>query len=157
MAETTKALIAADIATKLADNASGEISAADSQEVHTDILDSALCAQDAQEHTRTINFNATSLTDAANIAWNLESNQVSVITLTDNRTLDNPTNMVDGATYILRVVQDATGSRTLAYGAAYKWPGGLAPVLSTTANAVDILTFVSDGTNMYGVFQGDFK
>ena len=107
----------------------------------------------AQEWTKAQNFDATTLTDAASIAWNVEDNQVASVTLGGNRTLANPTNMKDGATYILRVIQDGTGSRTLAYGAAYKWPGGAAPTLTTTATAVDILTFVSDGTNMYGVAQ----
>lgn len=111
----------------------------------------------AQEYTKAQNFNETTLTDGANIAWNLDDNQVATVTLAGNRTLDNPTNMKAGGVYILRPVQDATGSRTLAYGSAYKWPGGTAPTLTTTANAVDILTFISDGTNMYGVSQLDFS
>jgi len=109
------------------------------------------------EFTKTQNFDATTLTDGANISWDLESNQVTSVTLGGNRTLDNPTNQVDGATYILRVVQDGTGSRTLSFGTAYKFPGGTAPTLTGDANAVDILTFVSDGTNMNAVFQGDFS
>jgi len=104
----------------------------------------------AQEYTAQQNFNATTLTDGASIAWNLNTNQVAKVTLAGNRTLVNPTNMKDGATYILKVIQDATGSRTLAYGTAYKWPGGTAPTLSTAANAVDYLTFISDGTSMHG-------
>ncbi|MFQ5954020.1 MAG: hypothetical protein ACE5JZ_03040 [Kiloniellales bacterium] len=111
----------------------------------------------AQEYTKAQNFNATTLTDAANIAWEAEANQVASVTLAGNRTLDNPTNMKDGATYVLIVKQDATGSRTLSYGSAYKWPGGTAPTLSTGANDVDILVFVSDGTNMYGVDNLDFS
>lgn len=109
------------------------------------------------EFTRTQNFNATSLTDAANIAWDAQKNQVAQVTLAGNRTLDNPTLVNAGAVYILRVVQDGTGSRTLAYGSAYKFPGGAAPVLSTGANDVDVLTFLSDGTNMFGVIQQDFS
>ena len=97
------------------------------------------------------------LTDAANISWNLNNGSVATVTLAGSRTLDNPTNMKTWGTYILRVIQDATGSRTLAYGAAYKWPSGTAPTLSVGANDVDILTFVSDGTNMYGVIQKDFS
>lgn len=111
----------------------------------------------AQEYTKTQNFNATTLTDAASIAWNLEDNQVCSVTLAGNRTLANPTNLKDGATYILIAKQDATGSRTLAYGTAYKFEGGTAPVLSTGASAVDILTFVCDGTNMYGNIAQDFS
>ncbi len=68
------------------------------------------------------------------------------VTLTGNATLANPTN--SGSTNIrhftVRVKQDATGSRTLDYGNNYRFPGGLAPVLTTTANAVDYLSFILD-------------
>lgn len=94
-----------------------------------------------------------SLTDGANIPWNLLSRQSATVTLAGNRTLDNPTNMKSGAYYTLVVKQDATGTRTLAYGSAYKWFGGVTPVLSAAANAVDIIFFYSDGTNMYGSIQ----
>jgi hypothetical protein len=111
----------------------------------------------AQEYTKAQNFNATVLTDAANISWDASANQVCSVVLGGDRTLDNLINMKDGATYILTAKQDATGSRTLAYGSAYKWPGGTAPVLSTDANSVDIITFVSDGASMYGVISQDFS
>lgn len=101
-------------------------------------------------------FATATLTDAATISWNLQTQQTAKVTLGGNRTLGAPTNMVDGFTYILRVIQDGTGSRTLAYNAVFKWPGGAAPVLSTAAGAIDILTFVSDGTNMYGAIQKAF-
>lgn len=111
----------------------------------------------AQEWTKTQNFNMTTLTDAASIAWDLESNQVSEVTITANRTLANPTNQVAGATYILIVKQDAGGTNTLAYGSAYLYPGGTAPVVAAGANAISVLSFVSDGTNMLGVSQLDFS
>jgi hypothetical protein len=110
----------------------------------------------AQEYTKTQNFDGTTLTDQTNISWDLESNQVAKVTLAGNRTLDNPTNMKDGATYILRVIQDSGGTNTLAYGSAYKWAGGVAPVISPAGNAIDILTFVCDGTNMYGTIVQAF-
>lgn len=96
------------------------------------------------------------LTQAATIAWNLDLGNSAVTTMTGNRTLGAPTNMRAGSTYTLKVIQDATGTRTLAYNAVFKWPGGLTPVLSTGGSDIDILTFVSDGTNMYGVIQKDF-
>ena len=99
------------------------------------------------------NFATYTLTDAANISWDLSIAQVAKVTLGGNRTLSNPSNMVDGGTYIIRITQDGTGSRTLAYGNAYKWSTGVVPVLSTAAGAIDVLTFVSDGTSMFGVPQ----
>lgn len=87
---------------------------------------------------------------AASIGWDLDQQPVSVIVLTGNPTIANPTNQVAGPLmlYRLTLVQDATGSRTVTWGSAYKFPGGVAPVLSTAANAVDELIFDSDGTNM---------
>jgi len=96
------------------------------------------------------------LTDAANISWNLIVAPYGVVTLGGNRTLDNPVYLQPGQHYVLIVKQDATGSRTLSYGANYKWVSGAAPVLSTAANAIDILTFMCDGTNMYGSAQKGF-
>ena len=59
----------------------------------------------AQEFTKTQNFNATTLTDAASISWDASANQVTSVTLTDNRTLAAPTNMVDGGVYTIMVIQ----------------------------------------------------
>lgn len=93
------------------------------------------------------------LTDAATIAVDCDTGNVFTVTLGGNRTLGAPTNLKNGATYVFIVKQDATGSRTLAYNAVYKFPGGVDPVLTTTANAVDILAFVSDGTSLFGTVQ----
>lgn len=112
----------------------------------------------ANEYTKTQNFNMTTVADGANIAWDLSQNQVAVVTLAGNRTLDAPSNQVAGATYILIVKQDGTGSRTLnTTASAYKWPGGTEPTLTTAASAVDVLTFVSDGSSMFGVAQLAFS
>lgn len=51
-------------------------------------------------------------------------------------TLSNPT---DGQTISIEFTQDGTGSRTLAMPASFKWSGGTAGVLTTAANAVDVL------------------
>lgn len=107
------------------------------------------------------NFGAVALTDASTITWNLATQQSAKILLTSaigaTRALGAPSNMVDGGTYILRITQSSTGSNALTYNAVYKWPGGTAPVLSTANNAVDVLTFTSDGTNMLGVSQLKFQ
>lgn len=55
--------------------------------------------------------------------------------------LGTPTNITAGEVFRIAVIQDATGSRTLSYYPIYKWAGGTSPTLSTTAAAVDILTF----------------
>jgi len=101
-------------------------------------------------------YGSQTLTDAASISWNMNSGELAEVTLGGNRILANPTNLKKG-TYVLIVKQDATGSRTLAYGSNFKWQGGTAPTLSTGANDIDILTFVSDGTNLFGVETLDYS
>jgi hypothetical protein len=61
------------------------------------------------------------------------------------------------ASLVLKLVQDATGSRVATWPATVKWSGGTAPTLTTTANAIDIVTFYFDGTNYYGAWIGDFS
>jgi hypothetical protein len=103
-----------------------------------------------------VEFTVETLTDAASIAWDASLGNMAQVTLGGNRTLANPTNMKAG-TYLLRVTQDGTGSRTLAYGVNFKFPGGIAPTLSTAAGAIDILTFVSfGGTDLYLAEQKAF-
>lgn len=88
-----------------------------------------------------------SLTDAANIATNAALGNYFRVTLAGNRTLDNPTNMKDGQGLVFKILQDATGSRTLAYGTKFKWPGGTAPVLTTAASSTDVISGVYDSTD----------
>lgn len=68
-----------------------------------------------------------------------------------------PTNLKNGGTYILFIIQDGTGSRTLTWNSVFKWPSGIAPTLSTAANSIDIATFISNGTNLYGVAVTSFS
>ena len=100
--------------------------------------------------------NYTTITDAAEMTWDACNGHAATVTLGGNRCLHNPSNLAQGS-YILKVVQDGTGSRTLSTGYAYHWPGGVAPTLTTGANAVDILTFWSDGTNLFGGVQYNFS
>ena len=74
------------------------------------------------------------LTDAATIAVPAHISSDFTVTLGGNRTLDNPTGMQDGQVFSIRIKQDATGGRTLAFGSKWKLIG-TAPTLSTAANA----------------------
>jgi len=105
----------------------------------------------AQEWTAQQNFNNTALTFDATQDWALAANQVATLTLTANTTFDAPTQMVDGAFYSLIIIQDGTGGWTASWNTVFKWAGGTAPTLTTTASAKDIFVWRSDGTNMYEV------
>lgn len=95
----------------------------------------------------------TTLTDATNIAWNLDNAMVAKVTLGGNRTLSAPSNMKAGATYILHVYQDGAGNRTLAFDTVYKWPNNTPPTITVTAGYHDVLAFICDGTYMFGAYQ----
>lgn len=90
------------------------------------------------------------------INWNMTANKILVINAVGNVTIANPTAIeVDNYTLIFR--QDATGSRTISWGSAFKWPSGIAPTASTAANAVDVFSFTTDGTNIFGFFGPDLR
>ena len=105
----------------------------------------------AQEFSAAQNFNGTTLTFNATQAWDVQTDQVTSVTLTNNVTFSAPTNMKDGGFYSITVIQDGTGSRTGSWNTVFKWAAGTAPTLTTTASAKDIFVFRSDGTNMYEV------
>jgi hypothetical protein len=46
-------------------------------------------------------------------------------------------------TIMVRIAQDATGSRVATWPASFKWAGGVAGVLSTAANSVDVLAITT--------------
>ena len=92
------------------------------------------------------------LTDGATITPDFDANQNFTVTLGGNRTLANPTNVDAGQTGSIFVVQDATGGRTLSFGANWKFAGGTAPTLSTGANAVDRIDYiVKSSTEIHAV------
>ena len=95
---------------------------------------------DANVFTQAQTVTPVALTDGANIATDANLSNTFYVTLGGNRTLDNPTNLQNGCIYNWRIKQDGTGSRTLAYGSKFKWPGGTAPTLTTTASATDFIS-----------------
>jgi len=90
------------------------------------------------------------LTDGATINWNMNAGGMAKVILGGNRTVANPTNTRNGATYILEVIQDGTGSRTITWGSNFIWSGGSAPTLTTTLNKRDVITFVCSNGKLYG-------
>ena len=98
-----------------------------------------------------------SLTYGANIAWAVDTGASAQVILTGSTAvLDNPTGLLSGRTYNL-IVKQSIGSGTLTYGSVFKWAGGVAPTLSTAPGAIDIFTFIYDGTNLYGSSINNFS
>jgi hypothetical protein len=84
------------------------------------------------------------LTDGATISVDASLSNNFYVTLGGNRTLANPTNLTAGMVLNFQIDQDATGSRTLAFGNLYKFPGGT-NTISTAASAKDFISCYYDG------------
>jgi hypothetical protein len=106
--------------------------------------------------TELIDYSTQTLVDASTINWNTANGIIATVTLGGNRTMAAPTNLRVG-TYILHVIQDGSGSRTLTWNSVFKWTAATAPTLTTTAGRRDIFSFICDGTNLYGSFLPDVR
>ena len=100
----------------------------------------------------------TALTDGATITPDFAAGNNFSVTLAGNRTLANPSNLTAGQSGSIFITQDATGSRTLAYGTQYDFIGGTAPTLTTAANSVDRIDYVVRTTgSIHCVFTANYS
>ena len=105
-----------------------------------------------------VNVNTVTLTDAASIVPSFDAGNTFVVTLGGNRTLAAPTSAGIGQSGSIRVIQDATGGRTLSYNSAYQFVSGSAPTMDTSAGAQSILVFsCRSATTIDAVMLHDFK
>ena len=89
--------------------------------------------------------------------WN--DGNIQKFTLDANININDPVlATIQPGTYTLILEQGVGAPYNVAsWGAAYKWPAATgAPTLSTGAGQVDIITFVCDGTNLYGTYTNNF-
>jgi len=84
------------------------------------------------------------LTDGATITPDFALGNMFRVQLGGNRTLANPTNLVEGQSGSIDIYQDNTGSRTLAYQWGWDFIGGTAPTLSIAARSRDKLVYQVD-------------
>lgn len=90
--------------------------------------------------------NSVTITFGATTTFDLSTFINSAVTLTGNITTMTVTNPIAGKSGIILFIQDATGSRTTVWNSIFKFTGGVIPTLSTTANAVDALTYSCTST-----------
>ncbi len=92
--------------------------------------------------------NITALSDGATITIDMATACHHSVTLGGNRTFAAPSNQVVGQTGSIFITQDGTGSRTASFNSAFKFVGGTAPTLTTTASAVDRIDYVILSSNV---------
>ena len=82
-----------------------------------------------------------SVTDAASVILSMDESNTFFVTLAGNRTLGFPVKGRAGQSGLIYVYQDGTGSRTLSYVSCWRFSGGTTPTATTTADAVDIISY----------------
>lgn len=82
-----------------------------------------------------------------------------ILTFTGNVTLANPSTEAVGQSGFIIIIQDGTGSRTLALGTDYETAGGAGLTISTAASAVDVVPYVvkASGSIQLGTAQLAFS
>jgi len=92
--------------------------------------------------------NVTALSDGATITIDMATACHHSVTLGGNRTFAAPSNQVVGQAGSIFITQDGTGSRTASFNSAFKFVGGTAPTLTTTASAVDRIDYIILSSNV---------
>ena len=92
--------------------------------------------------------NITALSDGATITIDMATACHHSVTLGGNRTFAAPSNQVVGQSGSIFITQDGTGSRTASFNSAFKFVSGVAPTLSTAANAIDRIDYIIKSSNV---------
>lgn len=153
-APAMRALVAADLPSAITSNTSGTAAGLSATLA---VGSGGTGATTANAARVAINQGVVVLTPGTTVATDASTGNFFTLTPAQNFTLSNPTNLQAGATYMWQITQDGTGSRVLALGTNFKNPGGTAPVLSTAAGSVDLITGYSpNGTLVYlvGILKG---
>jgi hypothetical protein len=74
--------------------------------------------------------------------------QTATLTASTPCTFTMPT-ATAGTSFILKLTQAATGMTTATF-TGVKFAGGTAPTITATASAVDLISFIADGTSWFG-------
>jgi hypothetical protein len=84
-------------------------------------------------------FDAGNSGTSKTLNWNDSNEQLLTLTGNVTLTLSNPG---DGGRYVLVLLQDGTGGRTVTWPAAVKWPAGSTPTITATASRYDLVTLL---------------
>ncbi len=110
-----------------------------------------------QENTRSKTFSGYPLTivpSASTVDWDLDVAQVAFLTLTQNVTVQNPTqsSIKKGGLYTLYIIQGNNGGYTASFQTAYRFPLGdsISVNMNKSLSGITIVNFISDGVLLFG-------
>ena len=89
---------------------------------------------------------------SATPTFDLSSAGTFTTVMTNNITSMTLSNVTAGQKFILRLVQDGTGSRTATFFSGISWAGGTTPTLTTTAGKADVFGFLCTVSGTYEGF-----
>ena len=89
--------------------------------------------------------------DGATVTFDLDTGNIQEVVLGGNRILAI-SNEDKGQVFIIKLIQDGTGSRTVTWFSTIKWAGGTVPTLTTTGGQSDIFGFITTAVDTYNGF-----
>lgn len=89
---------------------------------------------------------------AGTVSLDLSATNMNFITMPAGNVTIALTGQRTGQCFIVRILQDSSGSRTVTWFTTIKWAGGTPPTLTTTANKADMFGFVITATGTYDGF-----
>lgn len=98
------------------------------------------------------------LTGGTTFVPDWDNSNVQTLTLSGNTNVSGGTStMKGGSAYTMIIKQSNGGSHTITWDSTYKWEAGSPPTLTVADGSVDIITFICDGTYLYGLIAKDFQ
>ena len=104
-------------------------------------------------NTTVTNYTETLYTATGNTTVSLTNGTIQEITTSGSTTITLPSS-VSGKSFTIIVKYAAADALTWAGGSTLKWPNGTTPTPTSATNKFDIFSFFQDGTNTYGVVNG---
>lgn len=111
------------------------------------VLDGTQSFTGVNTFTKVVNTIVTA-TDGSTITFDLSTGNIQQVTLGGNRTLAL-SNVSVGQAFVIRLIQDGSGSRTVTWFSTIKWPRAVIPILTTTAGETDVFGFICTSTGNY--------
>jgi hypothetical protein len=96
------------------------------------------------------------ITASASTTIDLSTGNMFKVNLTTNITSLSFLFSTSPGTYIFQFIQDGTGNKTVTFPASWKWSGGSAPTVTATANKIDIVTVIYDGSTYFASIVQNF-
>ena len=125
-----------------------------------DLLDGTTAIDGMSGTVTFLNENMETITSSSNaITADCSTAAVFKHVLTEDTTFtfSNPASSGSATAIAIQIIQDASASGyTVTWPTSVDWPGGTAPTLTATADAVDWFVFITHdgGTNWYGFTAG---